>query len=45
MVEEARVPEQTTGLPKATEKLYHIMYRVHLDLTGIRTHNVSGDNY
>ena len=25
LVEEARVPKQSIGLPQATEKLYHIM--------------------
>ena len=44
MVEETGVSGENHDLPQISDKLYHIiLHRVHIDMSGIRDHNLSND--
>jgi hypothetical protein len=48
LVEKPGVPRENTDLSQVTVKLYHIIINVVLStprLSGVRTHNISGDRH
>jgi hypothetical protein len=46
LVEGTEYPEKTTEQPQVTDKRYRLMlYRIHHAVSGIQTHNFSGDKH